>query len=303
MKAGSIGSVKFYKRLIIVVFTIVLLIPTIIVSCVAVHYKASLNEVETVMADVSESVIVSNKRIGDNTILESYVPSEEGKPLVIVQHGITTNRVDVLKTVYKLAEAGFFVVAPDLYGHGERKKQDERALVMQGAVITSKGYDQIIEHYAKDKRCNTEKFGLTGFSVGGMVVFHYATYGKYRPTAIAPCISTPDWAGLETSYLAKTMVPTGTPDLPEDEPKKAKSMEVLENNSPMNEYMNMKDMHILMQNGGEDPIIGTKGITNLYNLLHKEGTDISFIVHPKQGHTVPDNNVDNIVAFMKEHLQ
>lgn len=296
------GSVKFYKRLIVIVFTIVLLTPTFIVGSVAVNYKESLNEAETVMANVSDSIILSNKGIGDNTILEATIPSKDAKPLVIVQHGITTNRVDVLKTVYKLAEAGFFVVAPDLYGHGDRKDKGDRELVMQGAVITSKGYDEIIEYYAKDKRCNTEKFGITGFSVGGMVTFHYATYGKYKPTAIAPCISTPDWKGLKDSYLATTMVPTGTLDIPEDEPKKAKGQQVLADNSPMNDYMNMKDMHILMQNGAVDPIIGTKGVTNLYDLLIKEGTDISLIIHPNQGHTVPDNNVDNIVAFMKVNL-
>lgn len=298
----KVGSIKFYKRLIIVIFTIVLLIPAFIASCVAINYKSSLNEAESVMSEVYDSVIMTNKKIGDNTIMESYIPGGEEKPLVIVQHGITTSRVDVIKTVYKLAEAGFFVVAPDLYGHGERKNTDERELVMQGAVITSEGYDQIIEYYEDSKECDTDQFGITGFSVGGMVAFHYATYGTYKPTAIAPCISTPDWAGLKESYLAETMVPTGTPDIPEDEPKKAKALDVLNENSPMNEYLNMKNVHILMQNGEEDNIIGTRGVTNLYHLLSKEGTDISLIIHPKQGHTVPDNNVENIVAFMKVNL-
>lgn len=296
-------SIKFYKRLIVVVYTLILLIPTIIVGVFAFDFKTSLNQATTELEQLKSAIIVDNIKIGKIGVMEVYKNDGKSKPLVIVQHAINAKRQDVIKSAYRYAEAGYFVVAPDLYAHGDRKAEDKRELVMQGAVNTSKSYDSIIEYYIADPRCNTDKFGITGYSLGGMVAFHYAAYGTYRPTAVAPCISTPNWQDLEKTYLLDTIIPTGDASQDGDAAKIKNAKKVLSENSPINNYDKMKDIHILMQNGGDDNILDAKGVTELYYLLSPLGTDITLMIHEKQGHIVPDNNIENIVDFFDRTLK
>lgn len=296
-------SVKFYKRLIVVIYTLILLIPTVVIGVIAFDFKNGLEESKLALAQYSDVIMVNQTTIGKSGVMEVYQADGKMKPLVILQHAINTSRKDVIKSAYKFAESGYFVVAPDLYAHGDRVMVDSRELAMQGAVYTSESYDDIIEYYLYDDRCDSEKFGLVGYSLGGMVAFHYATYGTYKPTVLAPCIATPDWEALSETYLYKTIIPTGDEDFAEDAEKVEKADQVLLDNSPMNEFLNLKDVHILMQNGATDRTISSEGVTKLYHLLSPMGADITLMIHQSQGHIVPDNNIDNIIDFLDKNLK
>ncbi len=296
-------SVKFYKRLIVVIYTLILLVPTVLIGLIAFDFRNGMEESKLALAEFSGVIIVNEINIGKSGVMEVYREDDEKKPIIILQHAINTSRKDVIKSAFKFAENGYFVIAPDLYAHGDRIEFDKRELAMQGAVYTSQSYDEIIEYYNLDERCDTEKFGLVGYSLGGMVAFHYATYGTYKPTVLAPCISTPDWLSLKETYLYKTIIPTGDQNFTEDAEKMEHADEVLLDNSPMNDYINMKDIHILMQNGANDRTISSNGATQLYYLLTPLGTDITLMIHPGQGHVVPDSNIDNIIEFVNKNLK
>lgn len=83
-----------------------------------------------------------------------------GAPLLLV-HGYTGAKEDFRDAVVPLAEAGYWVVAPDLRGHGGSHAPDDES-------------DYSLRHFADDVHglvevLGWERFDLLGHSMGGMV--------------------------------------------------------------------------------------------------------------------------------------
>jgi hypothetical protein len=64
------------------------------------------------------------KVIEDIPVIEYYKTGREKMPLLILSHGFTGSKNDFfqdMKIVQKLADKGFFIIAMDNRGHGDRK--------------------------------------------------------------------------------------------------------------------------------------------------------------------------------------
>ena len=95
-----------------------------------------------------------------------------GRGLLLV-HGFTGARVDFADHLHALADAGWWVVAPDLRGHGDSHQPDEE-------------HHYSFDHFASDLWALVDALGwdrlvLLGHSMGGMIV---QVAARQRPDAL-----------------------------------------------------------------------------------------------------------------------
>nr|WP_315019748.1 alpha/beta hydrolase [uncultured Aminipila sp.] len=240
--------------------------------------------------------------VQDIPVIETYMNDGKQKPIIIVQHGFKNKKESTIALAIRLAEKGFFVVSPDAYAHGERKEAP--LSLVEIIVKTSKEYDILLDNYAKDNRVNVNKLGITGFSMGGCITFHYAVYGKYHPMAIAPTISTPYFEQLIGSKLSRSIYSSKQGlTIAEDIGTINKIDNYIITNSPFKDYKSLKDVDILMQNGKLDRYVNSDGVKMLNHVLPEINPNVQLIMIPGTKHQVRPIMKDNIVEFMCQNVK
>ncbi|MHC1722326.1 MAG: alpha/beta hydrolase family protein [Aminipila sp.] len=246
-------------------------------------------------------VTSTNTYVQDIPVMETYINDGKQKPIIIVQHGFKNKKESTIALAIQLAEKGFFVVSPDAYAHGERKEAP--LSLVEIIVKTSKEYDILLDNYAKDNRVNVNKLGITGFSMGGCITFHYAIYGKYHPMAVAPTISTPYFEQLIGSKLSRSIYSSKQGlTIAEDANTINKIDNYIITNSPFKDYKKLKDVDILMQNGELDQYVNSDGVKRLMNVLPEINPNVQLIMIPETKHQVRPVMKDNIVQFMCQNV-
>lgn len=137
-------------------------------------------------------------------------------PLVFFIHGFTGDKVDGVELGYRLADAGMVCVSVDAAMHGDRRDTrlaqvldprhphvypidtglpglDAAHLVFQIVAQTAEDIGRLITHFASDSRVATERLGVTGASMGGLVTYYLAANYPQITTAV-PMISFPNFA-------------------------------------------------------------------------------------------------------------
>jgi len=116
---------------------------------------------------------------GVNIYANLYYPSttldfQEKQPLVIYCHGFTLQRDLDLRIIIELTKRGFFVAALDYQGHGESDGNflgvDPNTNMPALARDCSNLLDTLEDMPVYKNRINNSQIGLTGHSLGGMVV-------------------------------------------------------------------------------------------------------------------------------------
>ena len=80
--------------------------------------------------------------------------------------------------------------------------------------------------------------------------------------------------------------------------------QILADSSPYKNYQSLKDIAILMQNGGVDTMITPQGVNMLYHDLKGIGAEnVELIIYPELWHEINDTGWDNAFAFMEKHLK
>ncbi|QHI73833.1 alpha/beta hydrolase family protein [Aminipila terrae] len=242
-------------------------------------------------------VIRETVHIKNIPVIETFIDDGKKKPMIIVQHGFKNKKESTIELANKLAEKGFFVVSPDAYAHGQRT---EGALSLVEIIVnTSREYDKLIGAYAKDDRVDIKRLGITGFSMGGCITFHYAVYGKYHPEAIAPTISTPYFEQLIGSNLSRSIYSSKQGlTIAQDENTINHIDQYILDNSPYKDYRNLKDVAVLMQNGEMDQYVNSNGVNMLKDTLSKINPRVTLVMIPETRHQVKPEMINNIVDFM-----
>jgi carboxymethylenebutenolidase len=110
---------------------------------------------------------------GESTAYVAVPEKANGKGVIVVQEywGLNDHIKDIAN---RYAEEGFLAVAPDLYRGRATKDKDEAAKLMQNLEIED-GLNTIecALETAKEKY-EVEKFGITGFCMGGTYAMHAA---------------------------------------------------------------------------------------------------------------------------------
>lgn len=238
------------------------------------HYKSD-----------GDIVIKRNIMIGEIPVLNCFIDDGAKKPLFIFFHGYTQNKESNLQIIYELAAEGFFVVAPDCAGHGERENRE--GYRMCGLLQkTTKEVDNIIEAYQNHAQVDSSRLFIAGASFGGVVTYSYLALGKYPVKAAAALSSTPDLEAmlqLPLAFLSPDMVKGKKPFTPPDETEKAETFALGAQISPLNHWQAIAKTPLIMIHGTDDEVVPLAGEEKLYNLLSANASDNDLQLHHFRG--------------------
>ena len=247
------------------------------------------------MREMNKDILVRHKKIDEMTLLELFMPDdEEKKPLVLMYHGYPDNKEFILSRAYKLAINGFFVVVPDIYGFGERKKI-HTCSVEESIVRTAKEVNFLIDYFARESLADTSRTGLVGYSMGGCIIFDYLAMEEHRIKAAAPVISAPEWAWADHKF-EKTLHFEDTCSMTYEEYMKQLTRK----------KVGLSCVPILMQNGGLDTLVSISQLQTFYKemqSLYMDQDDIRLVIYAGIGHDDTMEMGDEIVGWFKKHLK
>lgn len=138
-------------------------------------------------------IIIKEEIIKGIPALSIFPEGIEKLPLIFYIHGYGGDKEQALDYRYGLAKQGFYVVSIDCSEHGARHDQGSEHLNRRFAnvyppetgidtyihmheVIEKTGRDvkTLTEHFINLKEVDTDRIGITGFSMGGFASFYIA---------------------------------------------------------------------------------------------------------------------------------
>lgn len=147
--------------------------------------------------------------------IPGYYARPEGKgpyPTIVVIHEIWGVHEYIQDVCRRLAKAGYFAVAPELFARqGDPRTMTDNSQIMQQIVNkvpdaqVASDLDATVAWARKDKTANTIKLGVTGFCWGGRQVWMYAFHNPKLKAAVS-------WYGFLT-HPDSPITPKGPLDL------------------------------------------------------------------------------------------
>lgn len=248
-----------------------------------------------------------SKQISGIPVLELYSEhAQEKRPLVIMMHGLTARKENVLPYAYFVAKEGYHTILFDASEHGELETTQFRCYSnvqkkshMYTIIFTSsKNIDTIIEAFADEQSVDHNRVGLIGFSMGGMMVYDYICQIRSpHVKAAVPIIATPAWGKSMRRNLA------GDPEYVKhlDEEKILQ----IDSRQPSNFLSSLKDFPLLILNGELDEIMPIDDIKEFYHRAKQHYTQkdlIQLIEYKEVGHTPTFEMTSEAIAWLKKYL-
>jgi len=211
------------------------------------------------------TVVIENFHIDSIPVLEiTQKDAPAHLPLVILIHGWTGRKEDVLFFAYFLAVRGYFVVSMDAFGHGERARKEDWTIEAFYDLLlqTSEDINRVIAHYSNDIRVDVNRVGLSGVSIGGVITYYYLTREDNRISAAVPMIATPDFSSLINFQNSKEIMQML--GLEEKDFSGDTTLGMMMAMQPAVKMELMTSVPLLMLNGTSDPLIDLEGVRQFY---------------------------------------
>jgi dienelactone hydrolase len=232
--------------------------------------------------------------------------ADHKRPLVIMIHGLAARKENVLPYAYYVAAEGYHTILFDAHNHGEletaqfREYSDVEKKVHMFTVIfeSSKNITTIITAFADHPSVDSNRVGLVGFSMGGMIVYDYISRLRSpKVKAAVPIIATPEWGKAIRRNV------TGDPDYAKhfDEQKILR----IEQRQPSNYLSALKDFPLLILNGELDEIMPIEDTRSFYQKARQNYTQqklIQLIEYENIGHTPTFEMISDAVAWLRKYL-
>lgn len=238
---------------------------------------------------MDEKVIISSKKYRDINYLEAVNGNDKkGKPLVVFLHGWSARKEYQIRSLYVLADRDFFVVAPDLPMHGERKNRDFEGspeVILEIIQRTIQDVNSLFEYYKNDERVDVGHFGITGASLGGIISYIYISLNKNKLKAAVPLIAIPEFTKI-VSFMDRDIIHN---ILRLREKPNMNALQKISDNFQQPKLEELCGVPILMLNGTEDPLIPINEVRKSYKKLKeicKGKSLVELIEYPNTGHTV-----------------
>ncbi|NLO36479.1 MAG: alpha/beta fold hydrolase [Clostridiaceae bacterium] len=246
-------------------------------------------------------ILLRTTRQNDVPLLELWRPDlPERRPLVILQHGYLGRKEFILPQAYLLAVSGFFVVAPDACRHGDRSDGKTPAL-FQSVRETALGLNDLLQAYRDDMRADCVRAGFVGYSMGGLVGFYYLAQAQVLFKAVCPVIATPDFAAVADAPQTRLMFEQA--GLGSEQAFEAQRAEARRDNPAARP---IRPLPLLIQAGEADPLIPADSIRRFEEKMkpqYQNPENLSVLIYPGQGHADTIEMNQQIVAFLRRHLQ
>ncbi|MGH8669356.1 MAG: dienelactone hydrolase family protein [Burkholderiales bacterium] len=183
-----------------------------VAACIAAGFAVAAEPVLAQAIKTSmDGLEGGDAKIGD---IPAYyaVPRGKGKrPVVIVVPEVFGLHEHIKDVVRRLAKAGYFAVSNDPYFRmGDLTKvEDIKQVVATAIKLTDQqafqDLDQVVAWAGKQPRANAAKLGITGFCIGGRMVWMYTAHQKKVDAGVA-------WYGSLTARSAMPQTPIDVAD-------------------------------------------------------------------------------------------
>lgn len=320
MKKGNIVVVVLLSALAFVLIAIIGLVGLLMVSSSGQgegdvkqpsHIESSLKEEDDSLKDLTisgnlgklaEGLNVNKGYIGDIPVLEYFDANLgiEGKPVVLLLHGLDSNKEVFEGMATVLAQTGFLVVVPDLYLHGERTAKSDMTPV-HIAVKSSGEMDLILKYYEGTKLADISRVGILGFSMGGMTAYHYVANGQYPVKALATVCSTANWEELKSGTTIYNRYSRGRL-IGLSQKVYEEVNQYVDANTPYAGVLEKTDVAYGIIIGGKDPIIPCEGTVKMCEDLQAKGADVLVEYKQDKGHDVTEEDLVTMLYFLNEKL-
>lgn len=231
-----------------------------------------------------------------------YFPDDyEKKPIVIIQHGLTSKKEDVKDLATAIANLGYVVVTPDAVGHGELKSKD-RISVIDMVEQTAINFERVLDYFQGSCYADVERTGLVGFSLGGLASFYYAGNGCYNPKVVVSLCSTPDFDDLTKAHAAYQFCKNGKLSTTKNQEERDDLEELIRAKSPYDKLLKDTDTCFFMVCGDADDVVPHEGNIRFYEEAKDVCKDIKLVVKEKQKHEVTEEDLMQVLEYLKSHL-
>jgi dienelactone hydrolase len=248
---------------------------------------------------------VTRKRILHIPVLIYTDGNLAQKPLVIMSHGFTGKKEDLIPYLETLAGMGYYAVGIDNRLHGEREDGGFGTVLSEGGRLNCYKLFNAIKENAEDIRLLIDYFtgetevditrvGMLGISMGGFTTYRALSIDK-RIKVAAPFISSPIWGDAPAD--AKI----------DDNPEVTKAFLELSNKyGPSNTPDNFYPTAILMQVGGSDGHFDLEKLKCYYEIMkfhYKDATNlVNLLIYEGVAHNITPEMWDNAILWLKKYL-
>lgn len=249
---------------------------------------------------------IHKQEIHDIPILHIVKSGNEAKmlPLIFFIHGFTSAKEHNLHFAYLLAEKGFRIILPDAAFHGERsvgKNEKEMAFEFWKIVLqTISELEVIKDEFTEHGLVDSEKIGLVGTSMGGIVTLGALTQYKWIKAAVS-LMGSPNYeqfAKMQIDQLKKANV-----QIPYTNEELEAMYIHLRKFDLSNQPEKIASRPLLFWHGKQDSVVPFHPTFNFYEQIHSSlNGDIEFIVDDRAGHKVSREALLKTVAWFDSHL-
>lgn len=227
------------------------------------------------------------------------------KPLIILSHALRDLKEYWQAKLEALAAAGYYAVALDNRGHGERKEKDSGARVFIDRKVnvyevrrlikeTADDVPILINHFAAKKQVDAARIGMVGVSMGGFATFRALVIEK-RIKVAAPILASPHFDEMPSD------VPTSK------RPEIQQALEAYSREySPAHDLGRFFPRAVLIQIGGQDKHFNGQRVAQFYRELtsyYQEMPEkLAFIVDENAAHEFTASMWDNVTDWFQKHL-
>ena len=250
-----------------------------------------------------EGVTFHKKYIDNIPVLDVFNDDGNKKPVVFILHGYSGNKYYSVDLAVRYARSGYYAVIFDAYGHGERSGGTLKSFP---EVMAMYPYDieKIVNSLKDSTQADIYNMGMLGISMGACAIYKYCTFGEIKPKVITPLVGTPYYEQFMNTELSRSVYDekTGNHQTPLSQEK---LNTILAESSAFKDYMELKNINILMQQGSNDTLVTAEGANMLYHVLKGVGAEnVNLISHEGMTHhNLYDVCFDNAIKFMDKHLK
>jgi dipeptidyl aminopeptidase/acylaminoacyl peptidase len=258
---------------------------------ISLFMGASIASAEEVQK--TDEYVKNTKVVQDIPIIEYYKTGSGKRPLLILSHGFSGRKSDFfqsMETIKGLANKGFYIVAMDNRGHGERKGptfssrviKDSKINIFEIRKLIKESADDVstlIDYYETNSLIDMNQIGITGCSMGGFITFR-AMMIDSRIKAAAPMIGSPTWEDIPREVAQPLSIEQNKEAM---DNLKELSQQYCPNYFPDKFY----GRNLLIQNGAQDMHVNIAEVKKFYDVISENSPQtITMITYPGIGHKV-----------------
>lgn len=255
-------------------------------------------------------IIVENKYVEQIPVLH-IVRNEHINnklPFIMFVHGFTSAKEHNLHYAYLLAEKGFRVVLPEAAYHGQRQPEgmntEQMTLNFWNIVLqTIDELDILRQYFESESLIDSERIGLVGTSMGGIVTLGSLTRYQWIKAAVS-LMGMPQYEKYALWQL--DMMKKQGVNLPFQEEEIAALLEKLKQVDLSKHPESLDNRPLLFWHGKQDPIVPFSYTYDFYEnikpLYKKTPERLHFIIDEKSGHKVSREGLLKTVDWFNTFL-